>query len=237
MVRRYLLAGLLACGVCGRRMESAWSNGKPAYRCRTAHERTAPQAPPGRAARCRCQQPVPPLRFVGRVPHVALLPPGDLVHEVPPPLVRRGAAGAQIQGRTHASQPKTPGTQRRRRRGGTPGTEPGTVNSDRSQATAKRLRPLRDLPIMTGLTAARCGRCAVGCGQRRPYTAVVLAATAICLQLAERAAAGEPEGSPNQARYRHCTGSVATSGPGQSTKEGANRGDDRSARRAWRPGR
>jgi len=34
VLRRYLLAGLLACGVCGRRMESAWSNGKPAYRCR-----------------------------------------------------------------------------------------------------------------------------------------------------------------------------------------------------------
>jgi len=33
-VRRYLLAGLLACGVCGRRLESAWSNGRPAYRCR-----------------------------------------------------------------------------------------------------------------------------------------------------------------------------------------------------------
>ena len=28
VLRRYLLAGLLACGVCGRRMESAWSNGK-----------------------------------------------------------------------------------------------------------------------------------------------------------------------------------------------------------------
>ena len=28
--RRYLLAGLLVCGGCGRRMESAWSNGKPA---------------------------------------------------------------------------------------------------------------------------------------------------------------------------------------------------------------
>jgi site-specific DNA recombinase len=27
---RYLLSGLLACGVCGRRMESAWSNGRPA---------------------------------------------------------------------------------------------------------------------------------------------------------------------------------------------------------------
>jgi hypothetical protein len=28
VLRRYLLAGLLACGVCGRRMESAWSNGR-----------------------------------------------------------------------------------------------------------------------------------------------------------------------------------------------------------------
>ncbi|MDQ2812925.1 MAG: recombinase family protein [Actinomycetota bacterium] len=43
VVRRYLLAGLLACGVCGRRMESAWSNGKPAYRCR--HGRTSAMAP------------------------------------------------------------------------------------------------------------------------------------------------------------------------------------------------
>ena len=33
-MRRYLLAGLLA---CGRRLESAWSNGKPAYRCRHGH--------------------------------------------------------------------------------------------------------------------------------------------------------------------------------------------------------
>jgi site-specific DNA recombinase len=32
--RRYLLAGLLRCGTCGRRMESTWSNGRPAYRCR-----------------------------------------------------------------------------------------------------------------------------------------------------------------------------------------------------------
>jgi len=47
MVRRYLLAGLLTCGMCGRRMESAWSNGKPAYRCR--HGRTSAMAPdPGR---------------------------------------------------------------------------------------------------------------------------------------------------------------------------------------------
>jgi site-specific DNA recombinase len=35
--RRYLLAGLLTCGRCGRRLESAWSNGKPAYRWRHGH--------------------------------------------------------------------------------------------------------------------------------------------------------------------------------------------------------
>jgi site-specific DNA recombinase len=43
VLRRYLLAGLLSCGVCGRRMESAWSNGKPAYRCRHGH--TSAMAP------------------------------------------------------------------------------------------------------------------------------------------------------------------------------------------------
>jgi site-specific DNA recombinase len=32
--RRYLLAGLLRCGICGRRMESCWANSRPAYRCR-----------------------------------------------------------------------------------------------------------------------------------------------------------------------------------------------------------
>jgi len=45
--RRYLLAGILACGTCGRRMESAWSNGKPAYRCRHGHT-SASTPDPGR---------------------------------------------------------------------------------------------------------------------------------------------------------------------------------------------
>ena len=45
--RRYLLAGLLACGTCGRRMESAWSNGNPAYRCRHGHT-SAAMPDPGR---------------------------------------------------------------------------------------------------------------------------------------------------------------------------------------------
>ena len=39
--RRYLLAGLLACGRCGRRLESAWSNGRPAYRWRHGHASAA----------------------------------------------------------------------------------------------------------------------------------------------------------------------------------------------------
>ena len=48
VLRRYLLAGLLASGRCGRRMESAWANGKPAYRCRPG--RTSVMAPdPARA--------------------------------------------------------------------------------------------------------------------------------------------------------------------------------------------
>ena len=43
--RRYLLAGLLACGICGRRMESAWSNGKATYRCRHGHTSAASSGP------------------------------------------------------------------------------------------------------------------------------------------------------------------------------------------------
>jgi hypothetical protein len=39
--------GLLACGRCGRRLESAWSNGKPAYRCRHGHT-TATRPEPSR---------------------------------------------------------------------------------------------------------------------------------------------------------------------------------------------
>ena len=47
VLRRYLLAGLLACGACGRRMESAWSNGRPwRDRCRHGHA-FAPSAGPG----------------------------------------------------------------------------------------------------------------------------------------------------------------------------------------------
>ena len=64
-VRRYLLAGLLACGRCGRRLESAWSNGRPAYRCRHGYT-SATRPEPGR----------PPNTYVREdrlVPHLAAL--------------------------------------------------------------------------------------------------------------------------------------------------------------------
>jgi site-specific DNA recombinase len=49
--RRYLLAGLIACGRCGRRLESCWSNGKPAYRCRHGYSSAVVPGParPGNA--------------------------------------------------------------------------------------------------------------------------------------------------------------------------------------------
>jgi hypothetical protein len=52
--RRYLLAGLLRCGVSGRRMESCWANNRAAYRCRHGHT-SASKADPSR------RQAFPPL--------------------------------------------------------------------------------------------------------------------------------------------------------------------------------
>jgi site-specific DNA recombinase len=49
--RRYLLAGLLVCGMCGRRLESAWSNGKPAHRCRHGYT-SATRPEPDRRKTC-----------------------------------------------------------------------------------------------------------------------------------------------------------------------------------------
>jgi site-specific DNA recombinase len=47
--RVYLLAGLLRCGVCDRLMESCWTHGRPAYRCRHGHT-SATRPDPGRGA-------------------------------------------------------------------------------------------------------------------------------------------------------------------------------------------
>ena len=73
-MRRFWLAGLLKCGACGRRMESAWSNGKPAYRCR--HGRTTVSAPdPGRPRNAYVRED----RILPRLPalHVLLTGAGD----------------------------------------------------------------------------------------------------------------------------------------------------------------
>jgi hypothetical protein len=43
--RRYLLAGLLLCGICGRRLESCWANNRAAYRCRHGHTSAATPDP------------------------------------------------------------------------------------------------------------------------------------------------------------------------------------------------
>jgi len=64
--RRYLLAGLRACGQCGRRLESAWSNGKPAYRCRHGHaSATSPDPARPRNTYVREDQILPHLATIG----------------------------------------------------------------------------------------------------------------------------------------------------------------------------
>ena len=66
--RRYLLAGLVICGICGRRMDSAWSNGKAAYRCRHGHTSAAPPDP-GRAKNAYVRED----RILARLPALYLL--------------------------------------------------------------------------------------------------------------------------------------------------------------------
>ena len=66
--RHYLLAGLLICNACGRRMESAWSNGKPAYRCRHGHT-SATTPGPGRVRNAYVRED----RILGHLPALLLL--------------------------------------------------------------------------------------------------------------------------------------------------------------------
>lgn len=43
-VRVYLLAGMLLCGLCRRRMDSHWVNGRSGYRCRHGYNSTKPRS-------------------------------------------------------------------------------------------------------------------------------------------------------------------------------------------------
>ena len=88
--RHYLLAGLLYCGTCGRRMESAWSNGKPAYRCR--HGRTSASLPdPDRPKNSYVRE----AKVLAELPTLEMLPT-----------------------RKHQTRPSPAGRTRRRTRGG-----------------------------------------------------------------------------------------------------------------------
>src|SRR5688500_3994925 len=42
--RRYVLAGLVTWGVCGRRMDGHWVHGRPGYRCRHGYRSAAPRS-------------------------------------------------------------------------------------------------------------------------------------------------------------------------------------------------
>jgi hypothetical protein len=41
--RQYVLASLVTCGVCGRRMDAHWVHGRPGYRCRHGYSSAAPR--------------------------------------------------------------------------------------------------------------------------------------------------------------------------------------------------
>jgi site-specific DNA recombinase len=43
--RRYLLAGLVECRLCGRRMDSHWLHGPAGYRCRHGYTSSRPRSP------------------------------------------------------------------------------------------------------------------------------------------------------------------------------------------------
>ena len=85
--RRYLLAGLLRCGTCGRRLESTWSNGRPAYRCRHGYT-SATQPDPSRPKNTYVRQDQ-------ITPHLAALAILLASHEHPPRLAGQITGPAQ----------------------------------------------------------------------------------------------------------------------------------------------
>ncbi len=94
--RRYLLAGLVTCALCGRRMESAWSNGKPAYRCRHGHT-TASPPDPGRPKNAHVRED----RILPRLPALHLLLTGTQ-----PPASRRRRTRRGTDARPPAASPE-----------------------------------------------------------------------------------------------------------------------------------
>ncbi len=99
--RCYLLVGLLRCGVCERHMESCWSNGKPAYRCRHCHSSAArPDPARPRNAYIREDQ------ILSRLPALAFLlgVPDDLSRAAGQAEQPAGANAAAVIGYLRASR-------------------------------------------------------------------------------------------------------------------------------------
>jgi hypothetical protein len=97
--RRYLLAGLIRCGTCGRRLESSWSNGHPAYRCRHGYtSATRPDSHPGQEF------------LYSRGPDPA--PPGSSGHPARQPRTRPRASGpGRADCQSRASRDRSPALQ------------------------------------------------------------------------------------------------------------------------------
>ncbi len=92
--RCYRLAGLLRCGSCGRLLESCWSSGKAAYRCRHGHtSATSPDCARPKNAYIREAQILP------RLPALAILLRG------PFPAGRSKEQGTS-HGPVHAGRPR-----------------------------------------------------------------------------------------------------------------------------------
>ncbi|MBB5803583.1 DNA invertase Pin-like site-specific DNA recombinase [Saccharothrix ecbatanensis] len=72
--RHYMLAGLLRCGTCGRRMEARWAHGRPGYRCRHHHGARTEQTPPTLYYREE--------QLIVRIGHVLHLPAAASPHTV-----------------------------------------------------------------------------------------------------------------------------------------------------------
>ena len=88
--------GCWHCGNCGRRMESAWSNGKAAYRCRHGHT-SAARPSPGRPRN-------PYVREDRILPH---LPALTSCSQAPSPAAREGAGPAAGSTRPPRPAPRT----------------------------------------------------------------------------------------------------------------------------------
>ena len=104
----YLLAGLVCCGTCERLLESCWSNGKAAYRCRHGHT-TATRPDPARPgnAYIREDQILPRLPALG----ILLSAPGhrirkqDTAHSPVPARAAAMISYLRAQGITHTYDP------------------------------------------------------------------------------------------------------------------------------------